>query len=98
MGHEERAAVKPASREEGGMKTLRESGFPRANWFFIRMLPSGTTAQDLSEWFRERGIDIPLSHVSVKEHSRGCTAIVAVPKTTLLTLLTWAINGGTFQG
>jgi len=80
------------------MGFLRDSGFPRANWLFIPRLPPGTTPQDLSVWFREKHIDISPSHFSVKENERGCTAIVAVPKSTVLTLLTWAIDGGTFQG
>ena len=79
------------------MGELRDSGFPKGTWYHIS-LPLGTTANELSAWFRERGIDIPSSHVSVKENRHNASVIVCVPKATILTLLTWAINGEPFRG
>ena len=79
------------------MGELRDNNFPAGYWYYIK-LPLGTTADAPSAWFRERHIDIPPSHISVKDTERHCSVIVCLPKSTALDLFTWAINGGLYLG
>jgi hypothetical protein len=79
------------------MGELKNSGFPKGPWLYIK-LPHGTTVESLSEWFGERGLEIPPSHISVKEQPDHCSVIICVPKETIRVLLTWAIDGATFLG
>jgi hypothetical protein len=76
---------------------LRHNNFPPGYWYYIK-LPLGTTADALSEWFQERQLDIPPSHISVKEQLNHCSVIVCLPKSTALDLFTWAIDAKTFLG
>jgi hypothetical protein len=69
-----------------------QKALPRGDWFFIPNLPLNTTDESLSAWLAERGVDIPADHISLKEYPHCKSAIVCVPKQTILNLFQWAIG------
>lgn len=75
---------------------------PPGIWLFIRNLSAETTEEELSEFFYQQGIDMPVERISVKEFRTGATAMVsvhnnAVPEL-LATLFTWSATGKTLHG
>jgi len=79
------------------MSELRTT-LPPGEWFFLPNLGLDTTAESLSAWFEERGMWLPPTHIAVKSYSHCTSALICIPKDTILTLLFWVIDGQLFNG
>lgn len=72
-------------------------------WCRFNCLPSNITADEFREFLLERGLDIPTENISVLNYSGkyqdiGSSAMVALPKHVLVTLVNWALDGAELRG
>lgn len=79
-------------------RAAKDKSLPGGAWFYIGRLPKSTTAEQLSEFFSNIGLDLPPERFSVKQHRDYAGAIVSIDRATTHRLLKWAINGQKFQG
>ncbi len=79
------------------METLKEK-LPRGTWLHLGNLPKGTTAEALSTFFADAGMDIPAECFSIRDYRHCSSAILAVGAETVRVLVEWALNGATFEG
>lgn len=68
---------------------LQMAKIPHGLWVYVRNLSSETTEESLADWFAERGLDIPATHIDCTEQRRdgNRSFVVCIPKQVTADLL-----------
>jgi len=76
---------------------------PGGAWLYFKNLPASTTAESLSAYFRERGLDIGPECISVRAFTENtytptAGAMVSLSHDVILLMVQWVLNGDPIEG
>ena len=71
---------------------------PAGKWVHISNLPSGYTAEQLSQFLCKHGLGTEVERISVRQKGSRTEAMVSLNHSILPMLVTWVINGDRIDG
>lgn len=71
---------------------------PIGAWILALSLSDETTQESLQAFLADRGVDLPLENISIKQNPKGTSALVSINNEVAAVLVDWALNGAPLHG
>ncbi len=71
---------------------------PPGKWVFVHDLSADTTDEQLSKYFQDHGLAIPVECSSLRNGGVRSRAFVSLPDDVVTMLVSWACDGGLLNG